>query len=349
MGLENLPKAKWSAAGQQVILKNDFKDIELGFPQLLSLLNPPTLQWVDITAVKIGATADNPARVMMVGFPDVVNFGQFVAGLDESAYEPTDGEYYEVAADETMDFDVASCLWGSEKASQWYAIFAVAEDSGGGFVLKAMPIMRFSSQASKVITLRNNLNSADIGYGFTTDELVNGAIYILSGSSKGLLRGITANNNDNSTGGTVTYEGDTLTMAQGDWFVVLPPENFRFLGSIFNNASSQIVHFRKVGNKVQWLVAVDVGVWNGVGESILSACPLATELTVQRRLPTSDVIYLGHPDTPADATRVGIDFDAIIAGMATLTFAIENCRYYCDGNTGTVYAVGYAYPAGCGY
>ena len=134
----------------------------------------------------------------------------------------TDGKYRENSADASMDFDTSSHFWGNEKSNQWYVIFATAADVDTTFALKAMPLMRFSSQGSQVITLRNNANGADIGYGFTTDELQNGKILILSGASKGLIRTITANNNNNTTGGTMTYSGTALTMTQGDYFVVLP-------------------------------------------------------------------------------------------------------------------------------
>ena len=71
----------------------------------------------------------------------------------------------------SMDFDTSSHFWGNEKSNQWYVIYATAADVDTTFALKAMPLMRYSSQGSQVITLRNNANGADIGYGFTTDEL----------------------------------------------------------------------------------------------------------------------------------------------------------------------------------
>jgi len=33
-------------------------------------------------------------------------------------------------------------------------------------------------------------------------------------------------------GGTITYGGAALTLAQGDWAVVLPVTNFRYLGMV---------------------------------------------------------------------------------------------------------------------
>ena len=164
-----------------------------------------------------------------------------------------------------MDFDTSSHFWGNEKSNQWYVIFATAADVDTTFALKAMPLMRFSSQGSQVITLRNNANGADIGYGFTTDELKDGKVLILSGASKGLLRTITANNNDNTTGGTVTYSGSALTMTQGDYFVVLPPTNFRNLGMILNNGSGNIQQFHQKGRSFRRAVPITLatGAING--------------------------------------------------------------------------------------
>jgi hypothetical protein len=171
-----------------------------------------------------------------------------------------------------MDFDTSSQFWGNEKSNQWYVVYAVAADVDTTFTLKSIPLMRFSSQASQVITLRNNANGADIGYGFTTDELQNGKILVLTGASKGLLRTITANNNNNTTGGTVTYSGTALTMAQGDYFVVLPPTvNFRYLGMVLNNNSGNIEKFYQKGRSFRWAVpvALATGAINGFMAQVL--------------------------------------------------------------------------------
>ena len=93
------------------------------------------------------------------------------------------------------------------------------------------------------MTLRNNANGANIGYGFTANELAGAGLLILSGASRGLLRVITANNDDNGTGGTITYGGAALTLAQGDWAVVLPATNFRYLGMVSNDASGNLAPF----------------------------------------------------------------------------------------------------------
>ncbi|MBW2135917.1 MAG: hypothetical protein JRG72_11965, partial [Deltaproteobacteria bacterium] len=212
----------------------------------------PNLEWVDATQVKIPATADCPARVMLCGFPCPVHRGLFVDG------GLSDGKYRANSSDVVMDFDTAAQFWGNEKADQWYCVYAIAGDADTTFTLKAMPVMRYSSQASQVITLRNNANSSNIGYGFTTNELQNAKLLVLSGTSKGRIRTITANNNDNGTDGTVTYSGSALTMTQGDWFMVLPNTNFRYLGMILNNASSNIVRFWKEGNRVNWNVPIDI-------------------------------------------------------------------------------------------
>ena len=134
-------------------------------------------------------------------------------------------------------------LWGTEKSNQWYAVYALAGANDTIFTLKAMPVTRVASQDSQVVTLRNNANGANIGYGLTINELAGAGLLILSGASQGLLRAITANNGDNGTGGTITYGGAALTLAQGDWVMVLPATNFRYLGMVFNDASGNLAPF----------------------------------------------------------------------------------------------------------
>ena len=125
--------------------------------------------------------------------------------------------------------------------------------------------MRVSSQNAQTITLRNNTNSANIGYGFGVDELANAKILVLSGASQGLVRRITANNSDNGTGGTITYDGATLSLAQGDWFVVLSNTNFGYLGMVFNDASGDLVPFRQQDKSFAYLAprTLSSGALNG--------------------------------------------------------------------------------------
>ena len=260
MSLIHIPQSKWgSGTGRQVILKSDFDKVERAVLEAFDLAYCPDLQWVDATQVKLPATADCKARVMLCGFPSPLHRGLFVDG------DLSDGKYREVSADAVMDFDTPSNLWGAEKASQWYAVYALAAAADTTFTLKTMPVMRFSSQVGQVITLRNNGNSGDIGYGLVTNELANAKLLVLSGASKGLVRLITANNNDNGTGGTLTYSGTALTLAQGDWLMVLPNTNFRYLGMIFNDAGSNLVRFYKDGPKIVWNTFIEIaaGAING--------------------------------------------------------------------------------------
>jgi len=251
--LADIPQSKWgSGTGRQVILKGDFDKIEDAVVEVFDLTYCPNLVYVDATQVKIPATVDCKARVMMCGFPCPLHPGLFVDG------EMSDGKYRVNSSDATINLNTLSNLWGNEKANQWYCIYGIAGNSDTTFTLKAMPVMRYSSQAAQVITLRNNANSADIGYGFTTGELANAKLLVLSGMSKGLIRTITANNNDNGTGGRITYSGSALTMTQGDWFIVLPYTNFRYLGMILNNNSSNIEQFWKAGNRVNWNQPLDI-------------------------------------------------------------------------------------------
>jgi len=199
MALIHLPQAKWgSGTGRQVILKGDFDKIEQAVVESFELAHSPSLEYLSASQVQVNATADCKARVMLTGFPSPLHRGILVdAGL-------SDGRYRENGAPATLDVASPGNLWGTEKASQWYCIYAVAGSGDTTFGLKGMPVMRVSSQAAQVITLRNNADSADIGYGFTADELVDGKILVLTGASRGQVRAITANNSDNGTGGTVT-------------------------------------------------------------------------------------------------------------------------------------------------
>lgn len=340
-GLDNLPKAKWVAVGEQPVLKSDLVDIETGILQAWELRDPPRLVWVDATRVEVKATADCPAHVMMVGFPNVLNPGSFVkASL-------TDGKYRQNAADVYMDFDTASTFWGNEKVSQWYIVFGIAGDLDADFTLKAMPIMRVSSQAVKTITLRNNLNSADIGYGFTTDEFIDSKIYMLSGASKGLVRTITANNNDNGTGGTITYTGDALAVSQGDWFVILPLTNFRWIGSFFNNSAGDIVKFHKFASQVNFEATVSLTVGSGDTEDVKSACPLAVKLRVL------GAVSAGGNTSIAAAGSAGAGYLTLynvgaISGPLEAPLVLP-CKYYSASDGGSFNTVGYDYPPGCGY
>ena len=242
MSLIHLPQTKWGAStGRQVILKGDFAKIEAALLESFELDRHPGLEYVGASQVKVNATSDCKARVMLCGFPSPLHQGSWVhSGL-------TDGRYRENAAPETLDLAVADNLWGMEKSSQWYSVYALAGATDIIFSLKAMPMMRASTQAAQTITLRNNANSANIGYGLVADELVGAKILILTGASRGQVRSITANNSDNGAAGTVTYDGSTLTLAQGDWFAVLPNTNFRYLGMILNDAAGNLVPFRQHG------------------------------------------------------------------------------------------------------
>jgi hypothetical protein len=199
------------------------------------------------SVLKVLASSDLPARVMLCGFPNILNPGQFLdLGLTDLTYRVN-------TADVSLDLAQASHRWGNYKDNQWYAAYALA--SGTAFVLKGMPLMRFSSQATQVITLRNNANTANIGYGFATDSLANYKLLVLSGTSKGLVRTITNNNNDNGTAGTITYSGSALSMSQGDWFVVCPNEPFRWLRNFFlklTGGNPDLDDFEPCGDWTSW-------------------------------------------------------------------------------------------------
>ena len=245
-----LPNPKWSAAGKQLILKSDFINIESAITgQVESRLNP-FYAWVDAATLTVVASVDSPASMKLDGFPNVLNPNTQISGGITDRVERSN------IADVSM-FIAAGGLYGNEKASQLYALFAKAADVDTTFTIKAMPFMAVKSQAGQVISLGTLVTPATgIGYGFATDLLVGSMVYVLSGASRGSLRTITANNNDGSTGGTVTYSGTALTLAQGDIFIVFPPGvNFRYIGCFFNNSSSNIVDAMAQPNSATFAVA----------------------------------------------------------------------------------------------
>ncbi len=260
MALIDLPQTKWGAAtGRQVIVKGDFAKIEQALLESFELGSSPSLEYVGPSQVRVNATPDCQARLMLCGFPSPLHRGAWVHG------GLTDGRYRQNPAPETLDLAVADNLWGTEKSSQWYSVYALAGATDLIFSLKAMPLMRASSQTAQTITLRNNANSADIGYGFVAGELAGAKILVLTGASRGQVRAITANNGDNGAAGTITYDGNSLTLAQGDWFVVLPNTNFRYLGMILNDAGGNLVPFRQEGGSFSYHVprTLNSGALNG--------------------------------------------------------------------------------------
>lgn len=271
--LSDLPQSKWeSGTGRQVILKGDFEKIEDAIVESFEVRRAPRVTWVDATQVQVNATEDCPARLMMCGFPSPLHPGHFVgAGL-------TDGKYRANSSAVSMDFDVGTTFWGTEKSNQWYALFAVAGDEDSAFTLQAMPWMRVKSQSVQTISLGTLVTPATgIGYGFVTDELVGAKVLFVSGASAGLVREISANNNDSGTGGTITYSGAALSMVEGDIFVVLPATNFRWLLDFWNDASGNIAQFTQAGTCVRWVtrVALSVSDHGADLEQVNIASPLA--------------------------------------------------------------------------
>jgi|GEM_PF-4119131 hypothetical protein len=326
--------------GRQPITKADFLALENQIQSQPSVRLKPPLVWVDAGTIRVEATADCPAETALTGMPNIMNpVCQADGGL-------SDGKVRTITANVSCIFG-AGGLYGTtqtEKASQWYAIFALAGDTDTDFELKAMPFMRFSSQASQVITLRNNLNAANIGYGFTTDELIGAMIYVLSGASKGLMRPIIHNNNNDATGGTIEYSGTALTMTQGDWFIVLPATNFRWIGNILNNASSNIDGFIQCGDLIQWNLGTgnhEISVGSVVVEDIRIACPMATEARLTMWL-SGERAVAGHPLL----TNKTVDSGTSVTGdsaWGTVDIGILNCKYYIYANN--CYRVAYRLPS----
>ncbi len=253
MGLIHLPQAKWAGGtGRQVILKSDFDKIEQAVLESFALGHSPSLEYVGPSQVRVNATSDCKARVMLNGFPSPLHRGLLVDG------GLSDERYRENATPAALDLTNPACLWGTEKAGQWYAVLAVAGSGDTTFALKGLPVMRVSSQAAQTISLRNNADTGNIGYGFAADELAGGRLLVLTGASRGLMRPIVANNSDNGTAGTLTYSGAPLPLAQGDWFVALPPVNFRYLGMILNDAGGDLAPFFQEGEAMMFRAPRDL-------------------------------------------------------------------------------------------
>jgi hypothetical protein len=339
MALIHLPQAKWaSGTGRQVILKGDFDKIEQAMVESFELAQSPSLEYLSASQVHVDATADCTARIMLTGFPSPLHQGVLVDG------GLSDGRYRENAMPVILDMATPGNLWGTEKASQWYCVFAVAGGGDTTFSLKGMPVMRASSQATQVITLRNIANTQDIGYGFTTDELVDSKILVLTGSSRGRMRTITANNSDDGTAGTITYGGSALTLDQGDWFVVLPQINFRYLGMIINDGSSNLAPFYQEGNTRCYLTPRDLalGAINGFTtyDLAMTAPPTARHLLGYAAAADGDDVKLAvsydgsNPAFVLHAPPTATPFHGVRGALAFGCAAPPSHNLYLDnGNT----------------
>lgn len=380
-----VPNAKWQpGTGKQVILKSDFVDIENAILTQGTVRMQPPLVWVDNTRVKILATADCIAPMQFTGMPNILNPAiQVNGGL-------SDGKVRSVNADTSMIITTGG-LYGTtqaEMASQWYAVFGIAAEEDTDFILQCLPLMRANSHNFKVVGCGELIYPANNrNYGFTADDskIVGGKLYFLTGASKGLMRPI-IHNNVASGATTIEYSGDDLSLNYGDWFIILPPTNFRLVGFIFNNASSHIDVFFQDGSQVAWAaqrtMAAPSGAPSGTPtEDITCAPPTAIALGVQGRVGT----YFSHPEgtspiytgamTYAPALtyyqRVQTIFidpstyflwshddsgvhDQTITPNPTYeyTFAevpIKNCKYRGGTAGGSVYCIYYKHPPGCGF
>ncbi|MHB9075774.1 MAG: hypothetical protein ACYC6G_19910 [Desulfobaccales bacterium] len=323
MGIENLPKAKWGVSGRQPEIKGDMIDVEEAILQSFGLQRTPTLTWVDGTSIKASATPYDVAAVMMSGFPSVLHPNRFVTG------GLTDERFRKNTADVAADFDLSTDLWGTPKTDQCYVVYAIAANAETGFRLKFMPIMRVKSQAGQVISLGTSITPANgIGYGPGTDEWVDAKPYFLTGASAGLTRPVIANNNDNGTAGTITYGGDAVTLAQGDWFVILPNTNFRFVGDVFKKSSGGMIKFTQQGNIID--LGEDIN-WTSSGSSgnterVSYFSPIADMLTVQAEISGEQTI--GSPFG-------GTGYYRMPTGKYSLTFGVKACLVYEYGYSGT--------------
>jgi hypothetical protein len=238
----------------------------------------------------------------------------------------------------------------TEKNTQWYIVYALAADDDTDYELKAMPIMRVKSQTGQAIKCGTNQTPASgINYAFTDADLVGGMVYFLTGDSKGLMRAITVNDVDTDT--RITYGGAALTVAAGDWFVVLPPAtNFRMVGTFFNNSAGHIDPFRRDGNLVSWTTSLTLTGTDDVG----ICCPFAVEAIVAFEgdgvgpVPYIVAIGGGGGSGAFYQTYHTPNYTASVANP--IRFPINFCQFTCTMvGASYLYKYGYAYPPGCGY
>jgi hypothetical protein len=333
MSLIHLPQAKWGAGtGRQVILKSDFDRIEQAVLEGFRLARPPGLEYVDGGKVRVNATSDCQARVMLGGFPSPLHPGQWVDG------GLSDGRYRENSSPAVLDLAVTGSFWGVEKPDQWYCVYALAGANDTTFSLKAMPVMRVAAQAAQVISLRNNGNTAGLGYGLTADELAGGQVLVLSGASRGLARAVTANNDDNGTAGSITYGGSALTLAPGDWLIVLPPTNFRYLGMVLNEAGGDLAPFLTAGAFTTFLLprTAASGALNGytLVDLGLLVPPTAREMTGYAAAQAGYDLKLAisydgsNPSVVLHATPPAIDFQGVRGAVAFACRVLDGSQIY---------------------
>src|SRR5574340_1316218 len=129
------------------LLSGDLWHLSFGIEEAHRLLAPPSLIWNDAGSVLVKATADSPADLLMSGFPNIFQPGNWLlAGL-------SDGHFRRRSSEVTCT--LSTDRWGDKKASQWDLIYAVAADAATDFTLKAMPFMRVKTDASQIISLGN--------------------------------------------------------------------------------------------------------------------------------------------------------------------------------------------------
>ena len=303
------------AEEKKAILEKHFYHIIEAIWEMGRNLTVPHLQWLNVAQVQTPNLGDVfDSGLLFCGFPRLDSPGVFILPPNNSGWFAFSG------GGTTMTLSNAIERWGSEKPSQWYAVYAKDMywpiGSSIYYQFKAMPLMRYSSQAGQVITLRNNLNTANIGYGFVLDEFAAGLIYVLSGTSGGLTREITANNTDNDVGGTITYAGAGLTMSQGDWFMIIPPLNCRWVGNALNDPTSNLISFLQQGNEVIWTTPMTLTNPNGLTDLAGYIDPMATSMTIRLGAGAAGATpmegaYVAHPDATSMRYPAPVTFGTV--------------------------------------
>ena len=319
--------------GPQVILKGDLRDMEDQIVGQPGVRMQPPLVWESTTAAKVAATADCIAQMALTGLPNILNSAVQVSG------GLCDGKARSASIDVSLDI-TSGGLYGARTTVQWYAVLALAGDDATTFTLKGMPYLRVKSQTGQAIKT-GTMTTPGTGknYAFTDDEFVGGKIYFLSGASKGLMRAISANDVDTDT--RITYTGAALSVAEGDWFLILPPTNFRLVGYFYLNStgSGEVGKFIHKGNVFYHLAEARMSSPStGIVEDTICAPPTATALGLY-----TNSVSLGHPDCG------GINVMPFPATNEFAEIPIQNCKYYKVSAGTEVYVLYFKHPPGCGY
>jgi hypothetical protein len=247
-------KERLDSENEDVKLKLSVNDSEHGNLEELEMLNKTSfvaaindrkisedinMFWNSNSSIRLmGVNANSPLVVRMDGLyfrgNNIGNKGQKKSQINTNL---------------TADFSTALDA-GAEQASNWCGVFLV-EDDLGNTSIKFASFLRVLSDSSNVINFATHLDKTIAkDYGFAANDLVNCDFVVLSNdvteAHVGEVRTVSA-----STSNSLTYTGDSLGLTQGSFIMIAPKgySKYKYIGAIFNDASSNILNFTKSGKK----------------------------------------------------------------------------------------------------